>query len=130
MPDLLSIIKQAAMEAVENSQPAAVMYGTVKSESPLTVLVEQKMTLTSEFLVVPEHLTNREYDVTVSAGYGWKTTAKSGGGGDAAFASHDHEITVNKQKIFVYNALKSGDKIALIRAPGGQQFLIVDRIPK
>lgn len=128
VPDLLGLIKQAASDVVENSQPAAVMYGTVMSESPLSVLVDQKMTLTSDFLVVPEHLTDHEMDVSVKAGYGWKTKDKAGGSGESAYASHNHDIVINELKFFVHGHLKAGDKVSLLRAPGGQQFFILDRI--
>lgn len=49
---LLQTVKMAAVEAVEASKPCAVVYGTVKSKIPLTINVDQKITLTSAFLVV------------------------------------------------------------------------------
>ena len=49
---LLKTVKMAAVEAVEASKPCAVVYGTVKSKVPLTINVDQKITLTSSFLVV------------------------------------------------------------------------------
>lgn len=49
---LLQTIKLAAVEAVEAAKPCAVVYGKVKTKSPLTINVDQKITLTSAFLVV------------------------------------------------------------------------------
>lgn len=49
---LLQAIKLAAVEAVEASKPCAVVYGKVKSKVPLTINIDQKITLTSAFLVV------------------------------------------------------------------------------
>lgn len=58
MHNMIKIIKQAAVEAVEASAPVQVLFGTVESASPLTVRVDQRFTLSKEFLVVPERLAN------------------------------------------------------------------------
>ena len=49
---LLQMIKLAAIEAVEATKPCSAVYGTVKSKAPLTINIDQKITLTSSFLVV------------------------------------------------------------------------------
>src|SRR5690606_39972592 len=60
---LVNLIKQASLGAMESSNPVAVMFGTVTKTSPLEVNVEQRFTLTRDFLVLTERLT--EYQVTV-----------------------------------------------------------------
>lgn len=50
--ELLRIIKQAAMDAVQQSEPVEITYGTVLKTNPLTIKVDQKLTLTKEFLIV------------------------------------------------------------------------------
>ena len=50
-----------------------------------------------------------------------------GGGGYDAFSSHSHAIT-GRKPIRVHNALKSGEKVILIRMAGGQKYLIIDRV--
>lgn len=52
--DLLTLIKKAAMDAVNASQPSDFCFGKVTSENPLKILVEQKMTLGKAQLVVTE----------------------------------------------------------------------------
>ena len=52
--NLLQIIKQAAVEAVEASKPCAVMYGKVKSLDPLAIVLDQKLTLSRTFLTVTQ----------------------------------------------------------------------------
>lgn len=54
--NIVLLIKRAAMEAVEASKPARFRYGTVKTVSPLTVKVSDKLILESGSLVVPERL--------------------------------------------------------------------------
>ena len=60
---LVSLIKQASMGAYNASNPVAVMFGTVTKANPLEVNVEQRFTLTRDFLVLTERLT--EYRTTV-----------------------------------------------------------------
>ncbi|WP_276358401.1 DUF2577 domain-containing protein [Cohnella caldifontis] len=49
---LMGAIKQASMGAVEAGAPVSVRIGTVKSVSPLSVTVDQRFTLTAEFLIL------------------------------------------------------------------------------
>jgi len=55
------------------------------------------------------------------------TGQRSGGSGEPSFASHDHDYK-GRKKIMIYNGLKTGEKVLLIRFQEGQKFLILDRI--
>jgi hypothetical protein len=112
---LVSVIKQIAMDAVDNSKIPDLRFGTVISESPLTVRVTNQFTIPSSMLIVPQHLTDYEVDVTITPGYNWKTVDGVG-------------IVINKQKMKIHNKLKSGDKVALMRKQGGQSYYILDRL--
>ena len=120
---LIDIIKRASIEAVDNAQMCDLRYGTVVSTSPLKVRVTNLLTIPSSLLVVPEHLT----DHTVSVTMNWKTENASGGSGESSYASHSHNIDGTKS-ITIHNALKVGDKVALLRKQGGQSYFILDRI--
>ena len=52
--DLLKLIKKAAYEAVEASQPADFCFGTVTKLAPLSIKIEDKLTLTAPQLVCTE----------------------------------------------------------------------------
>lgn len=56
MDDLLKVIKEAAMEAVQQAEPMEVMHGTITQLEPLTIKVDQKMTLTKQFLMVTKEI--------------------------------------------------------------------------
>lgn len=120
---LIDIMKRAAKDMYDNEQPTDLRFGTVVSEKPLKIQVTNLFTIPQSMLVVPKHLTDYEVEVTAN----WTTENKSGGSGDSAFASHYHELE-GKKKLKVHNALKNGDKVALIRKHGGQSFYILDRI--
>lgn len=107
---IIQIMKQAAMDAVENAQMCDWRYGTVVDTSPLKVRITNQFTIPSKLLVVPQHLTDYEISCTY-------TPVNNDGG----------EQTVTST-IKVHNALKVGDKVVLLRKQGGQSYFILDRI--
>lgn len=100
MTDILNIVKRVAVNAVLAMKLSDAVYGTVISTNPLKVQVYQKLVLEKEHL----RLTRAVKDFTV-------------------------EMTVNgtKQSYTVHNGLKNGDKVTMIRAHGGQQYIIIDK---
>lgn len=48
---MLQLIKKAAMDAVEASQPVAILYGTIKEITPFEVEVDQRFLLPEEFFI-------------------------------------------------------------------------------
>ena len=54
------------------------------------------------------------------------TEDESGGNGDAAFAAHKHRYQ-GRKKWRVHNALKTGEKVILLRCDGGQKYIVLDR---
>lgn len=126
MPDytgLVKAMKQAALDAVDAKKPVAVYYGTVKSESPLKIDVEQKMTLSEAQLVLTKAVLDHYVDIEVKH----ITEKRGGGSGDPAYESHDHEYK-GRKKIMIYNGLKKGEKVLLIRFQEGQKFVVWDRV--
>lgn len=104
--DLIAIIKQAAIDAVNANKPTDIVEGTVISSSPLKIQVSQMQTLESDFLIIADSLTDKQIDVTVN----W-------------------QYETGKKKMTIHNALKKGDKVIMIRAQGGQSFYVVGRLP-
>lgn len=120
---LIDIMKRAALDANDNSKPTDLRYGTVTSVSPLKVQITNQFTIPASMLVVPKSLTNYSVGVTVN----WNTGETSGGTGEASFAGHTHTVSGSKT-ITINNALKVGDKVALLRQAGGQSYFILDKI--
>ena len=56
MPNLVEIIKGIVKDTNNSLQLTNVLFGTVKSVSPLRILVEQKLELTEEFLVLTKNV--------------------------------------------------------------------------
>jgi len=55
---LIPLLKRIALEAVEASKPTVILFGTVSSINPLSVHLEQKRTITKNFLVVTDKAKN------------------------------------------------------------------------
>ncbi len=51
---MLDIIRKASLGAVSNTNPMAVVYGTVIRTEPLEVNIDQRFTLPASVLVIPE----------------------------------------------------------------------------
>lgn len=111
---LIGIVKQAALDAMENSQVCDLRFGEVVSIEPLKVKVTNQLTIPSSLLIVPEHLTNYEVGVTIE----WETKSEQ---------EHTHLVNSTKTMV-INNELRLGDRVALLRKQGGQSYFILDRI--
>lgn len=125
MPNLVELIKMAALDAIKESKPSAILFGKVTSISPLKINVEQKLTLTEAQLILTHNVVDYDLEMTVDH----ETDYTDGGTGDSAFASHNH--TYKGKKVFkVHNGLKVDDDVILVQMQGGQKFIVLDKVVK
>jgi len=99
--NLLESIKTASIDAINASKPVEIVYGIVLSIEPLKIDLEQKLTLSESFLIVPEEFTDRKINIVID----------------------DEE-----KEIEIKNALKVDDKLILARVQGGQKYLVLSRL--
>lgn len=59
--DLLQLIKRAALDAVEATKPAAVVFASVRSLSPLEVSINQKLILSRANLTLTARAATTDY---------------------------------------------------------------------
>lgn len=144
---IIPLIKQAAMDVIENSQMTDLRFGTVVSTDPLKVRITNQFTIPEELLIVPMHLT----DYTIRVNFDWNTetdgehshmhtdapsptpVATLEEEGFNAVPRHHHQILSenddNKTKeITILSHLHVGEKVALLRKQGGQHYYILDRV--
>lgn len=129
--ELVRLVKQAAVEAVQADAPMAICYGNVTSTTPLKIQVDQKKILGEAQLILTDNV--RDFNVVLSTieGEGKSegphyTEDESGGGGYAEFAAHRHKYQ-GRKKWRVHNALEVGEKVILLRCDGGQKYVVLDR---
>lgn len=137
MAILLQTIKDIVRNEVNSQKPAQVLFGTVTSEAPLKIAIDQWGELTSEFLILSREVTDYDVDMTVDHVTEDTTepmTAKMAGGGkDPSFTAHQHlhkhTHPYKGRKTFrVHKRLLVGEKVILIRVQGGQKYLVLDRV--
>lgn len=101
---MIQTIKQAAIEAVRESSPSAIMYGVVVKASPLEISVEQRLNVPREMILLTSNVIDKTTEIRIN---------------DCA-----------KNKAVIFNALKTGDKVLLLRVQGGQKYVVLDRLVK
>jgi hypothetical protein len=62
---IIEAAKRAAIGAINASGPVALAYGKVKSVKPFEIDIDQKLTLTEEFIVVGQHVKEYSLDFTI-----------------------------------------------------------------
>lgn len=107
---MLEIIKQLALDAVETGADFCI--GTVTAAEPLCIRLEEGLELTEPFLVLTEAVLEWEETGCIRT---WTDTE-----GDRW--SYYRMIRDRK--------LKTGEAVALLRAAGGQQYLVLGRVRK
>lgn len=132
---LIDIIKRSALAAIEAEKPCDIKYGTVIDTNPLKVRITPQFVIPKSMLIVPQHLTDYEIEVSIPREYLWQTNLIQGVNQNYKdikcednTINHSHEILADHHKVKIHNALKVGDKVAMLRQAGGQHFLILDRL--
>lgn len=103
---MLEIIKQLALDAAETGADFCI--GTVTAAEPLCIRLEEGLELTEPFLVLTENVMDWEETGTISINGG----------------------TWNSYKLKRNRKLRTGEAAALVRATGGQQYLVLGRVKK
>ncbi len=99
--DLLKAIKTAALDVINSTKPMTVTYGLVTKETPLEIKLEQKFNLSEKQLILSRNVTDYTTLMTIGSG---------------------------RQIATIHNKLKEGERVILLREPGGEKYLVHDRI--
>lgn len=105
----------------ERNNPDPLVLGEMTASDKCNI---KGMDFEGDDLYFADHLLDHEIDVTIE---GWKTEARSGGSGYAEFASHDHDIKINKKKMKVHTTLKEGDTVLCYRI-SDDKYVIIEKV--
>lgn len=128
---IMSIIRGATM-----SEDGSVIEAKVIGVGPLKVQAtnDDKLILNAGSLVVPWHLTDYTTKMTYRLDEGtldsetYNDGAHGGHvGGDGTHVNHLKTFNLYKGTMTVYNALKVGDMVYLLRYNDGKKYFILDR---
>lgn len=110
MSDLLDVIKQAGFGAVHSAYPAEIRFGLVVSVDPLSIKLDQKLTLSEAFLTLTDAVKDLTVDITIDG-----LTDSSG------------DTVAGRTSATIHKALKVGDAVVMLRMQGGQKFVVLDK---
>lgn len=142
MADMNELIKKIALLAIEETKPTTVVFGEVTSVSPLKITIDQKFTLSEDFLILTSNV--KDHDVYMTFDFSTETTSLSANHTHNAITednvkvdvsqknislNHSHSVK-GKKKFTIHNGLSKGEKVILIRFNKGQKFLVLDRVVK
>lgn len=108
MTGFLNAVKRAAVEAVEASKPVAVTQGRVVSVDPLQIRVEQKLILT-EAQIIQTRIVGNVLSVGVQP----------------VDDNGNNRLIIDKDG---NNELNIDDEVLLLRANGGQKYLLIGKV--
>lgn len=106
MANLTEILKQAAIQAVEASDPAGILFGTVESVKPLSIRIDQKSPLPKEFFLLTSSV--KKHTVSIRE------------------ESEDGRAEI--RNYVVDNDLAMGERVLLLRQQGGQLYIVLDKL--
>ena len=138
---IFEMLKKITKNTVDGTKPSDVLFGTVISEKPLRIDVDQRFILEENQLILTNAV--RDYDIKLTtkgddgeaicctavadAHYTGSATLTSGSPNPPDFATHTHAYSGDKW--FKVNlALKTGEKVILLRCAGAQRYVILDRV--
>lgn len=122
--NFLEIIKRAALDADEHSQPCDLLFGTVTSAAPLKIRVEQKLELGEAQLILTRNVSDHRVKI---AGKNVQNFFFTNDDGDTEDLKPPHVHAIGEIEIEVKNALKAGEQVVMLKQRGGQKFLVLDR---
>jgi hypothetical protein len=122
MANLIEVLKQTALDAVNSQNPTSIIYGKVLSAEPLTIQVNSKLTLDDTFLVLTKNVSDYEAEIDIDY-TGDGEIEIEGVAGNLL-----KQLSISGAKITIHNALKAGDEVVMIQMQGGQKYVVLDKI--
>ncbi len=132
--EIMKIIKQAAIDAVEQKTPTAITYGTVTKTSPLEILVEDRFKVQASMLLLTADVIDRQTKISfdnpevINEVDGYLDPQPEPPLGPHNINRLRFLDKTIKNDITIYDALKVGEKVMLLRIQGGQKFIVLDRL--
>lgn len=125
---LAQLIKQAAAEAVEQGAPVNVTYGTVESIDPLKIQIDDSFPIMEGEIILTSLVRDRKTKISFDNPSvenivdGYLTSNPTIRVDRLSFQANI------KNEITIYDGLKVGERVILLRVQGGQKFIVWDRL--
>lgn len=130
--EVLEAMKQMSVDAQNSQKPVIVLFGQVLSVKPLQIKVNQKQTIKEDALILTHAVKDYEVDIEVShytVNDDFLQTMHDHPNVAAnSFDSHHKHAYKGRKKIKIYNGLKVGENVMMLRQNGGSRYIVLDRI--
>ena len=132
--NITQAIQLAAAKTYNAMSPMDVLIGKVTSIEPLKIFVgTANAELTKDHLILTNAVTDHFVDIHVNhltdtISGEWDTTHAHPDAGDGVIPiDHVHSYS-GRKKIKIYNGLQVGEFVVIIKASGGNSYIVLDRI--
>ena len=130
--EVLEAMKQMSVDAQNSQKPTIILFGQVISTKPLQIFVNQKQTIKEDALILTHAVKDYEVDIEVShytVNDNFLITMHDHPNVmEDDFDSHHKHAYRGRKKIKIYNGLKVGEKVIMVRQNGGSRYIVLDRI--
>lgn len=140
---LVNCMRQAAKRANPKSRNTDIVYGSVQTVSPLTVLVDNRLELTEEFLILSPFCFKSSFSLTVDS-HKHAITVKeisqedhthetkegpteSAGGFEITPSASSRNAGGHVIDVTLWGDLEIGDRLVMLRVSEGQEYLVLYR---
>ncbi|MTI56163.1 DUF2577 domain-containing protein [Geosporobacter ferrireducens] len=126
--NMIEIMKQAATDAIQQSKPVNVLFGTVQSINPLKIIIDQKLPLEADDLILTSLVKDRRAKISFD-NPDIKNIVKDYSMDD--ISGTNYKLTFQQpiqNEITIYDGLKIGERVMLLRIQGGQKYIVLDRV--
>ena len=132
--NLTQVVQLIAAKTYKASSPMNILIGQVTSIEPLKIFVgTANAELTKDHLILTNAVTDHFVDIHVNhltdtISGEWDTThAHPDAGNGTIPVDHVHSYS-GRKKIKIYNGLQVGEYVVIIKASGGNSYIVLDRI--
>lgn len=132
--NITQAIQVAAAKTYSAMSPMDILIGKVTSIEPLKIFVgTANAELTKDHLILTNAVTDHYVDIHVNhltdtISGEWDTTHSHPDAGSGTIPTdHVHSYS-GRKKIMVYNGLQVGEFVVIIKATGGNSYVVLDRI--
>lgn len=132
--NIVQAIQAVAAKTYTAMSPTDILIGKVKSVEPLKIFVgTANAELTKDHLILTNAVTDHYVDIHVNhltdtVNGEWNTTHSHPDAGDGAIPiDHVHSYS-GRKKIKIYNGLRVGEYVVIIKVAGGNSYVVLDRI--
>ena len=121
---LLETIRKVSESSLEAMKPADIFFGVVESVSPLIIGIDQKLKLTEDVLILTSSVLDFKCEIVPDK----KKREAFIEDFCELSGSCQIEVAPYDEYIVIKNRLKKGERVILLRAFGGQKFVVLDRM--